>query len=95
MDKASGYFQYFDPSSGGKTEGETRQCVHCGYTWIYDPRQEFRRKLGIKSPAPKLRGTCVKCSGLVCAIPSCLKNGCVPLMKQIEDAEKKDLILRI
>jgi hypothetical protein len=88
VDKASGYFQYFDPISGNRTEGETRTCVHCGYTWIYDPRLNFRRKLGLKTPQPVLRGTCTKCSGLVCALPACLKKGCVPLAKQLDDMEK-------
>lgn len=87
-DKASGYFQYFDPLTGNRTEGETRQCVHCGYTWIYDPRHQFRRQLGLKTPEPVIRGTCLKCMGLVCAQPACLKMGCVPLAKQLHDAEQ-------
>lgn len=94
-ERASGYFQYFDPVTGICQEGETRTCVHCGFTWIYDPKLQIRRKLGLWTPQPKIRGTCLKCSGLVCARDECLKRDCVPVMKQIDEMEKKSaLILR-
>lgn len=87
FDKPSGYFSYFDPLTGTRQDGETRQCVHCGATWIYDPKASLNRKLGLTSAKPKIRGTCMKCHGLVCALPECLKRGCVPMLKQIEDIE--------
>lgn len=87
LDKASGYFQTVDPTTGALIEGETRSCVHCGFMWIYDPTNEFKRKIGLTSIKPVLRGTCLNCRGLVCARDDCLKAGCVPLAKRIEDME--------
>lgn len=90
LERPNGYFQYFGP--GYDIQGETKSCVHCGFTWIYDPGASFRRKLGYIIQ-PKTRGTCLKCYGLVCARPQCLKKGCLPLMKQIEELEKTPLLL--
>lgn len=44
---------------GYKIEGETRQCVHCQYTWEYKPGSGAQR------------GWCMKCAGLICARPEC------------------------
>jgi hypothetical protein len=91
FERPSGYFQTIDPVSFAKLEGETRQCVHCGFTWIYNPKVSFSRKLAGKEVN---RGICMKCFGQTCARPECLRLGCVPLMKQIEDMEApKKLIL--
>lgn len=87
IDRPSGYFSYFDPISGKRQEGETRSCVHCGATWIYDPMASFKRKLGLTSKKPVTRGTCMKCNGLVCASPECLKAGCVNKLLKIEEIE--------
>lgn len=86
IDRPNGYFQTWDPVSGRKIEGETRQCVHCGFMWIYNPGESFKRQLTGEAE-PVMRGKCFKCFGLVCARPECLKNGCVPLIKQIEELE--------
>jgi hypothetical protein len=59
--KPSGYFVTAD-GDGRKIEGETRQCIHCGYTWEYHPGS------GI------VRGWCLKCNGFVCAREECLKE---------------------
>lgn len=87
LERASGYFSYFDPVTGTRQEGETRSCVHCGATWIYDPKADLNRKFGLTSAKPVTRGTCLSCGGLVCALPDCLQRGCVPMMQQIEDME--------
>lgn len=93
LDRPSGYFQTFDPLSGRNIEGETRSCVHCSFTWIYNPRESFDRKL---AGNPIVRGKCMSCYGQVCARPACLKRGCIPVMKQIEALEKAhSLILTI
>lgn len=87
IDRESGYFSTWDPLSGRKVEGETRSCVHCGFMWIYNPRESFDKKL-TGEYKPITRGKCLQCLGLVCARPECMRNGCVPLMKQIEDMEQ-------
>ena len=58
--KPSGYFVTSD-GEGHKIEGETRQCVHCGYTWEYKPGSGDRR------------GWCIACNGFVCARDECMK----------------------
>jgi hypothetical protein len=88
FERASGYFSYFDPISGRHIEGETRCCVHCGLTWIYDPAEDMRRKLGLSSLKPTLRGTCMRCHGLVCAMPDCMKAGCKTVEEKIDELEK-------
>ncbi len=89
MDRPNGYFVTWDPISGRKVEGETRQCSHCGFMWVYDPFVAMARKLGMVEGKPVVRGKCFNCFGLVCGQPACLKMGCVPQMKQIEDAENE------
>lgn len=86
IDRPSGYFQVFNPDTGVWEDGETRQCVHCAYQWIYSPKGAFDRLLIGK---PVIRGTCTKCWGLVCARPHCLAQGCVPFMKKIEAVEER------
>lgn len=86
LERPSGYFEFFGPQ--GKLQGETRSCVHCGFTWIYDPKAQFERQLGLRSDAPTTRGTCMKCYGLVCTRPECMAQGCRPLMARIEDMER-------
>lgn len=86
LDRASGYFRYFDPISGRVVEGETRQCVHCGFTWIKSP-ESFT---GIQASAPtqkQTRGTCLNCHGLICARPTCLRQGCRHFLAKLDDYE--------
>ena len=87
LERPSGYFSSYDPSTGKKVEGETRQCVHCAYTWIYDPGASFERKAGLRTDKPKIRGTCLRCRGLVCGRPECLKIGCKTIEEQLLEAE--------
>ena len=56
--KPNGFFQTVSPT-GQRLEGETRMCVHCQYTWIYQPGSGHRR------------GWCLKCNGLLCGRPAC------------------------
>lgn len=91
LDRPSGYFQTWDPNSGRQITGETRQCVHCGTTWVYNPQESFNSLLDGQSR--KIRGKCLNCYGLICANDYCLEKGCVPMMKQIEDMEKPGNIL--
>lgn len=57
--KPSSYFVTAD-RAGNKVEGECRQCVHCMYTWEYQPGS------GIE------RGYCLRCGGFICARPECI-----------------------
>ena len=57
--KPSGYFSTAD-GDGRRLEGETRQCIHCQFTWKYSPGSGDRR------------GYCVKCGGFVCARAQCI-----------------------
>lgn len=59
--KPSGYTVTQD-ESGCRIEGETRQCVHCQFTWIYQPGSGDRR------------GWCLNCNGFVCAREECMKE---------------------
>ena len=59
--KPSGYFATAD-GEGHKIEGETRQCIHCQYTWEYRPGS------GV------VRGYCGRCHGFVCARDECIKK---------------------
>lgn len=61
--KPNGYFVTQD-QNGNLVEGETRQCVHCQFIWQYEPGSGHTR------------GFCLKCNGLTCARPECLKIGC-------------------
>ncbi len=72
--KPSGYFIGGDVH-GNKVEGETRMCVHCGYTWIYKAHDaQFLVTAGgaetVKHHTTR-RGFCLSCNGLVCARPEC------------------------
>ena len=42
-------------------EGENRQCVHCQYSWIYNPGSGM------------VRGYCTRHDGWICARPQCYK----------------------
>lgn len=44
---------------GQKVEGECRQCIHCQFTWEYQPGSGVRR------------GYCLRCGGFLCARPEC------------------------
>lgn len=96
LDRESGYFQTIDPLTGRRIEGETRTCVHCGYMWIYNPRESFDKKL-TGEYKPVIRGKCLRCYGLVCARDECMKKGCMPMLAQIEEMERsdKELILKL
>ncbi len=58
-EKPSGYTVTYD-RDGRKMEGETRQCVHCQFIWVYQPGSGTRR------------GYCTKCQGLICARQECI-----------------------
>jgi hypothetical protein len=85
LDRANGYFQTFN-EKGVRIEGETRQCVHCSFMWIYNPGESFSKKL-TGEWKPVTRGKCLQCYGLVCARPECMKNGCKSYLQQIEELE--------
>lgn len=87
LERPSGHFGTFDPSTFARVEGETRECVHCGYQWIYNPRASFSAKVA-GDYKPVTRGICTKCNGMVCGQQQCLKLGCIPKFKQIEIMEE-------
>jgi hypothetical protein len=59
--KPSGYFLTAD-GEGKRIEGETRQCVHCEWTWTYAPGSGNRR------------GFCLHCYGLICGREECFRK---------------------
>lgn len=89
IERPSGYFSTFNPVTLQRLEGETRQCVHCGMQWLYDPKDSLRRLQGIRAPKPRTVGKCLKCFGLTCSNPECLKNGCRDYRYEIEQMEKE------
>lgn len=60
--KPNGYFVTGD-ASHRRIERETRMCVHCQFTWEYDPHQESR--------ARNVRGFCTRCYGFTCERAEC------------------------
>lgn len=88
IDRPSGYIQSFDPQTFRRLEGETRQCVHCAFTWIYNPRDSFG-SLVPGEQKKSIRGKCLKCYGLVCARPECMALGCINQNQLIDSMEKK------
>ena len=66
----SGYFK------SGNVEGETQQCCHCAYTWVYKPGSGMRHAV------------CRKCWGFTCSKKVCMTE-CIPQEKQIEFMEGK------
>lgn len=56
--KPSGFSLSAD-GEGKRIDGETRQCVHCQYTWQYRPGSGARR------------GFCLHCYGLICGRAEC------------------------
>ena len=54
------------PVEGGPTEErDLVQCVHCQYSWVWEPG------------SGKLRGYCTRCNGPVCGHRACRERGCV------------------
>jgi len=76
--KVSGYVIITHPDY--KHELETRQCVHCGKHWVYQPG------------SGRKRGFCLACHGITCGSRVCDEH--IPFEKKVEDYEKgKRLIL--
>ena len=73
--RPSGYFSTFNVESGKKIEGETRQCIHCQYTWIYQPG------------SGRKRGWCIRCQGLLCGQYNCMKY-CINVEQRLKGQEK-------
>ena len=74
--KAAGYTQLFDPAVGHNIEQETRQCIHCGKHWVYQPG----------SGQVNTRGFCLKCFGMTCGSVEC--DQCIPFEKWLERQER-------
>lgn len=89
--KPNGYTLSFT-ADGKRVEAETRQCVHCQFTWSYGeehPPDEFGGVLA----HPTRRGYCVKCQGWVCARAICIQrqidltgnsSDCIPYQDQVD-----------
>lgn len=60
--KPNGYLVTGD-SEFRRIERETRQCVHCQFTWTYIPHDEAR--------ARNVRGFCLSCYGFTCERAEC------------------------
>jgi hypothetical protein len=68
--RPDGYVIVTGPS--GVFEGDTRQCVHCGGHWLYQPG------------SGNVRGFCFNCNGHFCG-PEC--EECIPEEKQLDIME--------
>lgn len=73
--KPSGYFVTID-KNGNKVEGETRQCVHCQFTWEYIPG------------SGRERGFCLNCRGLLCGAKACMQH-CAPFSEIAQQGYKE------
>ena len=62
-------------SEGGQWECDTKQCVHCQYTWA------------VTFGSGRKRGFCQSCNGPTCGRTQCIP--CCPAEKQLEQMEKK------
>ena len=82
--KPSGYFVTYD-RDGKKIEGETRQCTHCQYSWVYKPDKFLD---GLLPKKRRQRGFCLYCRGLLCGRPTCMKS-CAPFTEVWEDKRYK------
>lgn len=61
--KPNGYVERAVSGDGVRETGETRQCCHCQFMWVYQP--DWGK--------PKaLRGWCLKHEAYICARPECL-----------------------
>lgn len=69
-----GIIQYVD--GGREIQHDTVRCVHCGYTWVYEPG------------SGRTRGWCGRCQGITCARPCCENRGCIPMERELEFLEK-------
>lgn len=67
--KPNGYTLTYS-REGKRIEAETRQCIHCQYSWDYgQPHdEELIKILG----HPTRRGYCYSCHGWICCRDSCL-----------------------
>lgn len=78
---AGGHYEVFDPDPPkGQPklfERETYTCAHCGSLHTVPP-------LGTQAETP---GRCFQCDKLICQ--ECLKGGCTPFEKKIEEMEAR------
>lgn len=70
--KPSGYTVSFT-RDGRKIEGETRQCVHCQFTWAYGEPHAIA-ELDAFLGHPTLRGFCTRCHGFLCGRQQCIEQ---------------------
>jgi hypothetical protein len=68
--KPNGYSLNFS-REGKRIEAETRQCVHCQYTWGYG--DEHDEPISMLGHATR-RGYCLKCGGWVCCRDVCIQK---------------------
>lgn len=71
-----------DEIGAGTTERDTFGCVHCNRVIHVKP----------KTPMNEFGSMCRNCMKMVC--PKCAAGPCVPFMKKLEMAEKRDRALR-
>jgi hypothetical protein len=65
------------PVEGGMVEvRDLVQCIHCSYTWIWEPG------------SGKVRGYCTNCMGPVCGHRACRERGCVHKNQLIENMSR-------
>ena len=61
--------------AGWTVFGETLKCVHCGGSWLMQPR------------SGRERGFCTRCAGFVCGMQNCWE--CVPEEQMLLNMEAK------
>ncbi len=82
MRNPGGYLQIVEPGRPD-VEHDTFTCCHCGSIVLVNARQ---------SPADS-GGFCLCCMKPICK-GCATKGGCDPFMKKVEQAEKRDYLLR-
>lgn len=68
--RADGAVLCVDPNSGGETQTDTKQCVHCGEHFPY------------KKGSGRTRGFCTRCMGMTCGGHQCME--CFPIEERFD-----------
>lgn len=66
----------------GTFEADTFSCIHCNRIIHVKPRANM----------DEFGSMCRNCMKMVC--PTCANGPCVPFMKKLEEAEKRDIVRR-
>lgn len=77
-----GGINFYNDPSGRLIESHSSTCRHCQHITDFPNRKEMMDYVDL----------CFKCMELICREPECVKRGCVPYEKQMEQAETERMI---